>query len=98
MAGSPMGLTKSASARSAIPFCQYPIKNSIIERITNTDVPRPMIADEMVVIKASVPRKSRKIFKIGISVIRMTALNISYPSLSLRSSDFSQLSEYPVDP
>ena len=41
-----------------MPFCQYPIKNSTIARMMNSPVPRPITAEEIVVIKASVPSNS----------------------------------------
>jgi len=81
MAGSPMGLTSRARTIKAIPFCQYPIKNSTIAKITKTEVPSPITTDEIVVRKANVPRRSRMIIRKGIRVIRkiifITAVSLS---------------------
>lgn len=70
-----MGLARSASARNAIPFCQYPMKNSTKDKRANRDTVKPRIEEAMDVMKAVSPSSNLTIRMAGVSAIRETVPN-----------------------
>lgn len=61
-----MGLARSASTRNAIPFCQYPMKNSTKDKRANRDTVKPRIEEAMDVMKAVSPSSNLTIRMAGV--------------------------------
>ena len=81
--GSPIGLTKTANTRKAIPFHHHPMRNCPIARIAKVEIINPISDEEIDTTKAAQARRRRRNIIGGARIIRIIAFMITSSSIKL---------------